>query len=423
MANANDLHSAALALMAEMKKTSRESSAAETIKDYNERRKKATEDLKPVLVEMDARMKAGETFGGCDSMKVYCKTYKPEGMLGYARVRQILTGTSGNEGKVKSLDLTVTLSGFTVNAKKGFAWVSVEIEQEHKLTYKAAKYRDNGDYSNTPADSNGEYEWIHTIPDVRGHLSFTVENDDGALDTPEKLTAALYKKMVATLKSLRMWRDSLKQEFKEYVEEEVDWQKERKEVRSRAAKKGAATRGRKNPKFEALKAFNARNAGEPQKDEQPKKRKRFRLKEALAATPDEETHNGKPIVTITHLYGGASAGGGQNTRMYDFAKCGRRFTPRTENGVTTVPDSGRIHKRVLDGDTLTCPKCIEFQKQEVSEPAKALAAAVPLNTLEECLPNIATEVRETLRRVRGKRAVGLPDHSAPLNPNDEGDAL
>jgi hypothetical protein len=99
------LHQYATALMAHMKKTKDEGDAAETMKGYNERRKKLVAGFKPVLAEMDAAFNRGEHVGGCGGMKEYCKTYKPKGMVTYARVRQILTGVSGNEGKVKSLDL------------------------------------------------------------------------------------------------------------------------------------------------------------------------------------------------------------------------------------------------------------------------------------------------------------------------------
>jgi hypothetical protein len=107
MATAQQLHDAALKLMGKLERTQAESDAAETTKGYNERRKATVVEFKTVLAEMDAAFNRGERVGGCASMKDYCKTYKPQGMVTYARVRQILTGTSGNEGKVKSLDLKV----------------------------------------------------------------------------------------------------------------------------------------------------------------------------------------------------------------------------------------------------------------------------------------------------------------------------
>ena len=85
----------------------------------------------------------------------------------------------------------------------------------------------------------------------------------------------------------------------------------------------------------------------------------------------------QPIVRIKHIFGGASAGGGQNTRMYSYALCGRNLTRRS----MVYPASGRIHESVLPGENPTCEKCAELAKkaqesENLSEPAKALAAAV-----------------------------------------------
>jgi hypothetical protein len=70
----------------------------------------------------------------------------------------------------------------------------------------------------------------------------------------------------------------------------------------------------------------------------------------------------KPPVTITHIYGGATAGGGQNTRMRDYALCGRNFTPRSNDGSMTIPESGRVHVSVTRGEEPTCPECIKLAK-------------------------------------------------------------
>lgn len=78
--------------------------AKTVIRGYNERRKAITAKMKPVLEKMQADFESGKKIGDCDSMKSYCAKYKQQGMLTYARCRQIITGTSGNETKVKSLD-------------------------------------------------------------------------------------------------------------------------------------------------------------------------------------------------------------------------------------------------------------------------------------------------------------------------------
>jgi len=105
-----DLHQRALKVFGEIKRTDKEQRAADIVYNYNQRRKEEIENhIKPLVREMDAAFNRGETIGGATSMKQWCKAYKHYGALSYARVRQILTGKSGNEGKVKSLDLGDTI--------------------------------------------------------------------------------------------------------------------------------------------------------------------------------------------------------------------------------------------------------------------------------------------------------------------------
>src|SRR5437879_4695588 len=101
MSNVN-LHDEALTLFREMGAGKHASSidvARLKVKKYNERRKELTAALKPILTAMQERFEAGETIGASASMKEWCATYKGHGAFTYARVRQIITGTSGNENK------------------------------------------------------------------------------------------------------------------------------------------------------------------------------------------------------------------------------------------------------------------------------------------------------------------------------------
>ena len=97
-----DLHAEAVRLMNQMKPEKPEIAAKETVAGYNKRRKETTAALKPVLVQIDDAFKRHETVGGWSSMKQWCEKV---GTLTYARVRQIITGKSGNEAKVKSVGL------------------------------------------------------------------------------------------------------------------------------------------------------------------------------------------------------------------------------------------------------------------------------------------------------------------------------
>jgi hypothetical protein len=97
-----DLHNEAVKLMQRMLPHGKaETDALVTVKSYNQRRKEATKALHPVLVKINDCFKRHETVGGCGAMREWCEQV---GTLTYARVRQIITGKSGNEKKVKSVD-------------------------------------------------------------------------------------------------------------------------------------------------------------------------------------------------------------------------------------------------------------------------------------------------------------------------------
>lgn len=121
-----DLHNEALAIFQklESKGGSTVSHARNVVSNYNDRRKALTAKLKPILVAIDEKFTAGEIVGGAASMKEYCQRFKHQGCLGYARVRQIISGKSGNENKkVKSLDLgdMVKVNGATYQLMDGGA--------------------------------------------------------------------------------------------------------------------------------------------------------------------------------------------------------------------------------------------------------------------------------------------------------------
>jgi hypothetical protein len=70
------------------------------------------------------------------------------------------------------------------------------------------------------------------------------------------------------------------------------------------------------------------------------------------------------VKTVTHRWGGVTAGGGQNSRMRDYALCGARFSG---SSWTTK----QRHVSVDKDETPTCPKCLKLiAEQQVSEPAQ-----------------------------------------------------
>jgi hypothetical protein len=100
------LHTKALRVFADMKPTQSIERAQNVVRDFNALRREHVEThVRPILIEMQAAFERGETLAGAPSLKQWCRVFKSEGVLSFARCRQILTGKSGNENKaVKSLD-------------------------------------------------------------------------------------------------------------------------------------------------------------------------------------------------------------------------------------------------------------------------------------------------------------------------------
>jgi len=161
-------------------------------------------------------------------------------------------------GKVTSshpLDLSVHFNNIEFDSKQAHCFV--EFEKSHDVKYQGA--RRSGSDVNFAGDNNNAndagYEallkedkvvWTHTVREINGTVTVTVENGDGTM-TEEQMVAALRTKLTATLKSLRLWDEKLVAEFDALVKESADWHEEKKESRSRAAQKGAAKRAKTKP--------------------------------------------------------------------------------------------------------------------------------------------------------------------------------
>jgi hypothetical protein len=102
----SNLHDTALLLCASMLPDKKEVGAQKTLASMRERNKETKEKLHGIFAQMQTAFERGTVIGGCNSMKMWCKAWKSQGALTYARVRQILTGKSGNEGK-RSSNLTL----------------------------------------------------------------------------------------------------------------------------------------------------------------------------------------------------------------------------------------------------------------------------------------------------------------------------
>ena len=328
-------------------------------------------------------------------------------------IQHILRGKRDRKKKDEanhgSLGIGVSLQGFTL--EKNYAWVSLEIEAKRDLPY-LGKRRDNNDYSHGDPTTDPTAEWTHTIKDVYGKVDITVENEDGTLDTDKKLVAALYEKMQTTLKSIHLWRDGLKQEFEEFVKDDIERQEEQKERRSASAKKAAETR-KAAASETVLKEFMAARAhmremsnaaellpsdaaAQNKWDEAVAAFTSIRKKAEKLGLVRFDKRNKKlvvvgeePIKGVRHL----GTHGKRKTSLCGFVKLGNRNVanstfPVTCEGCITIkdaihsfPSGGYFTRCGLEGvcnapdDQVTCPVCLE-EIGELSEPAKALAAAV-----------------------------------------------
>lgn len=244
------LHDTAVALMTQMRKTKDEGEAAETMKGYAERRKALVEKLKPVLTEIDVAFQRGEQVGGCDGMKEYCKTYKPKGMVTYSRVRQILTGTSGNEGKVKSLDqVGIHVNNVEIGENDGTVHLEFGWCEDVRYTAKVKERRDSSDRTDNAIplleddefDPEATVEWLHALHHVSGSVSFSVYLP-GA-DEKEILTA-LIKHTKYMLSAMRLSTDEVANKMKKSYREELERHEEKRQERSERAKRAADIRNK-----------------------------------------------------------------------------------------------------------------------------------------------------------------------------------
>ncbi len=88
-------------------------------------------------------------------------------------------------------------------------------------------------------ESDKNPEWHYVYRDIGGMLSTTVFMPHADEHT---VTEALLAKFKEMLTKLGMWRDKLEKEFREMVQETLEWNTQQKEERSARAKHAAAKR-------------------------------------------------------------------------------------------------------------------------------------------------------------------------------------
>ena len=209
---------------------------------YLERRKAATEIMRPLVAEVRAAFERGETVNGKTQWTDWCAWANPT-CKHPARWFQMVLAPKKEKSVVRVLDnMKISLRGLTLDAGEGL--ITVEFEKARIETYKGKinERRDSSDWSQTPAAKDGTIDWLHKTKEIDGVVSFTVE--DKTL-TEKQVVGELLKKMKAGLKAMHLWDDKLVGDYKEYVKEHNEYAEEQKESRSRSAKKAAETRKKK----------------------------------------------------------------------------------------------------------------------------------------------------------------------------------
>jgi hypothetical protein len=197
-------------------------------------------DLRTIWEALEAK----QTVNGVTSKKDWAKKFNVS--LRYCQYL-VKDGTRKRNEKeanrVRVLDgVTVGLRGLEIHAGEGE--VTVEFERVRIDTYRAKVRRESFDWSDKPADKDGNHVWQHRIREISGNVSF--ELADSNL-TQEQVTTDLMKKMKSGLKALHLWDDKLVTDYKKYADEFIQYNKEMAEQRSQSAQKARETRQKRQP--------------------------------------------------------------------------------------------------------------------------------------------------------------------------------
>jgi len=205
-ANTNrDLHDEARKLIAEMKRTKKEDAAAkeiaghrdqtksarQTIAQYNERRKTATEKLAQVLVKVWGCFERGESVGGAVNKKEWCKAQG----LGKRWCEKLIAKAQGKRTDV-CVRLTLEVAEVSYQSNLKTPRLSAQLEF-------------------TDADSKAGTPLLETLGDIT--VRVPCDPTDRSAAVPP-----LYKKVVATVRSLRMPTDQIERQFNAAL---PDWAK------------------------------------------------------------------------------------------------------------------------------------------------------------------------------------------------------
>jgi len=385
----------------------------------------------------------GQTVNGATNKKEWCAFAKITPRYAQYLVKDGSRKNQGTRTTVRVLDgMTIGLRGLELDAGEGE--VSVEFEKVRIDTYKGKQRGNSGDWSDK-ADKNGVRVWQHRVREISGHVSF--EFEDATL-TQEQVIAELLKKMKSGLKALHLWDEKLITDYKEYVQEYLQGQEDRKEDRSRSAKKAAVTRKKQTVEVEVTTPTPKKQNVVVEVVAPIKKltadETRIKIGEFGAMFKGTNKDNGKR--TWAEKYGEAfEAEAPEHPEWRGQQIYGELERIRIMIHARGIADGAKTHKMIpgdhrtycgkTPGDTLSkdavmedFPSCRGCQsgewnakaramEEEQHPAARALAAAVDGADVPH---GIAPEAVEVVRRMKARAALGLPQgDTCPTGDEDE----
>lgn len=284
MSNANEkLHQQALDILADMKPTSVEKKAKDTVADYNNRRKDRTLEFGKVASEIWLGLENGETYGGAKGKEQWCAIvgrkirFVQEAIIRYRiSIGAVTAPSPSDDPNFHPLNASVGdflhPSAIEFNDKEAYVVIGItewfatpqfyNVSGHVRITVRAQDVPLKKEMpcpackSTHTVRENGTYGYsITSVESARSRSAAPPEYKDASwandyckmsgkpvVITEDVLIKALYKKMKKTLSAMHLWDDRIKAKFDVEVKETKKDHREYAEARSLSARRGARTR-------------------------------------------------------------------------------------------------------------------------------------------------------------------------------------
>lgn len=284
MSNPNDkLHQQALDILADMKPTSAEKKAKDTVADWNERRKDKTLEFGKVASEIWLGLENGETYGGAKGKEQWCAIvgrkirFVQEAIIRYRiSIGAVTAPSPSDDPNFHPLNASVGdflhSSVIEFNDKEAYVvigiteWVATpqfySVSGSVRITVRAQDVPLKKEMpcpackSTHTVREDGTYGYcITSVESARSRSAAPPEHKNASwadnyckmsgkpvVITEDILIKALYKKMKKTLSAMHLLDERIKAEFDTAVTETKKEHREYAEARSLSARRGARTR-------------------------------------------------------------------------------------------------------------------------------------------------------------------------------------